>query len=133
MPPAVPNAQPPPLRNVVAMLHVASVSRAADFYAVLGFEVANIHHEPGCDDEPVWAWLQARNGASLMVARANEPVVPAAQAVLFYMYCDDVPAMHAALHASGVQVGEIAYPFYCPKGEFRTIDPDGYVVMVTHT
>src|SRR5688500_10717668 len=115
-------ASPPPLRNVVAMLHVASVSRAAVFYALLGFEVANTHHEPGRDDEPVWAWLQSSHGASLMLAQANEPVDPAVQAILFYLYCDDVAAMHAALHASGVAVGHITYPFYCPKGEFRTTD-----------
>ena len=133
MPPAEHDAPPPPLRNVVAMLHVASVSRTAAFYERLGFEVANTHYEPGCDDEPVWAWLQSRHGASLMVAQADEPVDPAVQAVLFYLYCDDVTAMHAALHASGVQVGDITYPFYCPRGEFRTIDPDGYVVMITHT
>ena len=133
MPQANPNAPLPPLRNVVAMLHVASVSRAAAFYALLGFEVANTHQEPGRDDEPVWAWLQSRNGASLMVAQADEPVDPAAQSVLFYLYCDDVAAMHAALLVSGVQAGDITYPFYCPRGEFRTTDPDGYVVMVTHT
>ena len=126
-------ALPPPLRNVVAMLHVASVSRAAAFYALLGFDMANTHHDPACGDEPVWAWLQSQHGASLMLAQADEPVDPAAQAILFYLYCDDVAAMHAALRASGVVVGDIAYPFYCPKGEFRTTDPDGYVCMVAHT
>lgn len=128
----------PPLRNIVAMLHVASVTRAAMFYAQLGLQVANTHHEPGCDedergDEPVWAWLQSQHGASLMLARADAPIDPAAQAVLFYLYCDDVAVMHAALAAAGVTVGTIAYPFYCPKGEFRVTDPDGYVCMVTHT
>ena len=122
----------PPLRNVVAMLQVGSVSRAAAFYALLGFEVANTHQQPGCD-EPGWAWLQSQHGASLMLAQADEPADPLAQGVLFYLYCDDVAAMHAVLLASGVAVGDIAYPFYCPKGEFRVVDPDGYVAMVTHT
>ena len=72
MPRDVPNALVPPLRNVVAMLHVASVSRTAAFYALLGFEVANTHYEPACDDEPVWAWLQSRHVASLMVAHHHE-------------------------------------------------------------
>lgn len=123
----------PPLRTVVAMLHVASVPRAAAFYALLGFGVANTHHDPGCADEPVWAWLQSPHGASLMLARAGIPVDPAVQAVLFYLYCDNVVAMHGALEAAGVTVGGIAYPFYCPKGEFRVVDPDGYVAMVAHT
>ncbi len=132
MPDVVHARATPPLRNVVAMLHVGSVPRAAAFYALLGLEVANTHHEPGCD-EPAWAWLQSQHGASLMLVQADEPVDPVAQAILFYLYCDDVAAMHAALVASGVAVGDIANPFYCPKGEFRVVDPDGYVVMVTHT
>lgn len=124
----------PPLRNIVAILHVASVTRAATFYARLGLQIASTHHDPDCDgDEPVWAWLQSQHGANLMLARADAPINPAAQAVLFYFYCDDVVAMHAALAAAGVTVGAIAYPFYCPKGEFRVTDPDGYVCMVTHT
>ena len=134
MPPPAPQAASvPPLRNVVAMLHVASVPRAAAFYALLGFDVANTHHDPACGDEPVWAWLQTPHGGSLMLALADDPVDPAVQAVLFYLYCDDVVAMHAALLASGVAAGDITYPFYCPKGEFRMVDPDGYVAMVTHT
>jgi hypothetical protein len=28
--------------------------------------------------------------------------------------------------------GEIARPFYAPQGEFELVDPDGYIVMVTH-
>jgi hypothetical protein len=72
------------------MLHVASMSRTAAFYALLGFEVANTHHEPGSDDEPVWAWLQSQHGASLMLAEAEEPVDPAAQTILFCLYCDGV-------------------------------------------
>ena len=132
MPDVVHAPATPPLRNVVAMLHVGSVPRAAAFYALLGLEVANTHQEPG-SDEPAWAWLQSQHGASLMLAQADAPTGPVAQAILFYLYCDDVAAMHAALVASDVPVGEIAYPFYCPKGEFRVVDPDGYVAMVTHT
>lgn len=128
----------PPLRNIVAMLHVASVARAAAFYAQLGLDIANTHYEPGggrddSADEPVWAWLRSRHGASLMLARADGHIEPAAQAVLFYLYCDDVATMHAALAAAGVTVGTIGYPFYCPKGEFRLTDLDGYTCMVTHT
>ena len=74
------DAQLPPLRNVVAILHVASVARAATFYAQLGLQIANTHHEPGRDgDEPVWAWLQSQHGGSLMLARADAPVDPAVQ------------------------------------------------------
>jgi uncharacterized glyoxalase superfamily protein PhnB len=55
------------------------------------------------------------------------------QAMLFYLYVDDVAAKHAELAAAGLEVGAIASPFYAPRGEFRMTDPDGYVLMITHT
>jgi hypothetical protein len=66
-------------------------------------------------------------------AGAYGEVDPAAQAVLFYLYFDDIAATHARMKREGFEVGEMAFPFYCPKGEFRIIDPDGYVLMLTHT
>ena len=68
-----------------------------------------------------------------MVATASEPVVASQQAVLFYVYCDDVEGKHAELAAAGVDVGPIGTPFYSPRGEFRMADPDGYVIMLSHT
>lgn len=53
--------------------------------------------------------------------------------MLFYSYCDDVPALREHLMAEGVQAGPIQYSFYAPGGEFRIQDPDGFVIMVTHT
>jgi hypothetical protein len=44
---------------------------------------------PAGESEPAWAWLESA-GAYLMLARADEPVVANQQAVLFYLYCDDV-------------------------------------------
>jgi hypothetical protein len=68
-----------------------------------------------------------------MVAKVSEPVVPSQQTVLFYVYCDDLPPMRERLIAEGIEAGPIAYPFYAPRGEFRIQDPDGYVLMITHT
>jgi hypothetical protein len=68
-----------------------------------------------------------------MVARATEPVAAAAQAVLFYVYCDDVEGARGACLAAGIEPGPIARPFYAPRGEFRVTDPDGYALMITHT
>ncbi len=68
-----------------------------------------------------------------MVARASEPVDARPQAVLFYAYCDDVAAFRERLSAERIEAGAIRYPFYAPRGEFRIHDPDGHVVMVTHT
>ncbi|HJW95145.1 MAG TPA: hypothetical protein VJ901_16130, partial [Thermoanaerobaculia bacterium] len=75
-----------------------------------------------------WAWLHS-GPAQLMIAKASEPVVASQQAVLFYVYVDDVAAKHAELGSTET----IAYPFYAPRGEFRVPDPDGYVLMITHT
>ena len=113
------------------MAHVRNVGESIAFYRKLGFEVRNTFVPAGGSD-PAWAWLEA-DRAHLMVARADEPVVAGQQAVLFYLYCDDVPATRDAIERAGVAVGEIAYPFYAPRGEFRVHDPDGYVLMVTHT
>jgi len=113
------------------MAHVKSVPRSIEFYQKLGFTVRNTFVPEG-RSEYSWAWLQA-GGAHLMVTRADEPVEASRQAVLFYLYCSDVPAFRAALEKEGVTVGEIQYPFYAPRGEFRVTDPDGFVLMVTHT
>jgi catechol 2,3-dioxygenase-like lactoylglutathione lyase family enzyme len=113
------------------MAHVADVSRSIRFYEALGFRLRNTFAQAG-ETTPSWAWLESA-GASLMVARATEPVDPAAQAVLFYIYCDGVEAARAACLAAGIEAGPIACPFYAPRGEFRVTDPDGYALMITHT
>lgn len=112
------------------MAHVADVARSIAFYERLGFAVGSRHADPG--GTLVWAWLQSER-AHLMLARADEPVVPSQQAVLFYLYAADVEAYRAELVAAGLAAGAISRPFYNPRGEFRLEDPDGYVLMVAHT
>jgi hypothetical protein len=68
-----------------------------------------------------------------MLAPASEPVIAEQQAVLFYLYCDDVPATRSRLQEDGVPVGMIEYPSCAPRGEFRVHAPDGYVLMIMHT
>jgi hypothetical protein len=119
------------IRSLVPMAHVASVSDSVAFYRKLGFEVGNTFVPKG-HTEPTWAWLKS-DRANLMLALAGEPVVAAQQAVLFYLYCDDVAGTRAALQQAGVDVGPIEYPFYAPRGEFRVQDLDRYVLMITHT
>ena len=65
---------PPPLKSVVAMLHVASLPRSIAFYETLGFRVANTFTPDG-QAEPTWAWLTG-DGADLMLTQATAPVVP---------------------------------------------------------
>lgn len=121
----------PSVRAFTPMLHVADVLRGAAFYAQLGFEIESRHDDPH-SGRPVWVGLQHPGGAELMLVLADGPIDDGVQGVLFYVYCDDVAAMHAHLRALGVAVGDIGYPFYRPDGEFRIADPDGYVCMVTH-
>jgi uncharacterized glyoxalase superfamily protein PhnB len=113
------------------MAHVRSVRHSVEFYRKLGFVEGNTH-TPESGNEPVWAWLTS-GGAQLMLAQAVEPVDPEKQAVLFYVYSPDVAAFRSMLVESGVNAGPITHPFYAPRGEFRIADPDGYVLMVTHT
>jgi len=113
------------------MAHVRSVKRSVEFYQKLGFLEGKTHTPEG-GVEPVWAWLQS-GGAHLMLAQAAEAVDPAMQAVLFYVYSADVLAFRSMLIEAGVDAGPIQHPFYAPRGEFRVTDPDGYVLMVTHT
>ena len=118
-------------KNLVALAYVADVRASIAFYEQLGFEVGNTHSDPA-SGEVVWAAME-RGNASLMLGKASGPVDASQQAVLFYLYYDDIAATHAALAQQGLAVGAMTYPFYCPKGEFRVVDPDGYVLMLTHT
>ena len=120
----------PRIKSLVPMAHVAEIGASTAFYERLGFEVGGSFIPPG-DESPSWVSLISE-GAELMLSRADQPVVAEQQAVLFYLYCDDVGGMHARLSEAGVNPGPIATPFYNPDGEFRLVDPDGYVVMVTH-
>jgi catechol 2,3-dioxygenase-like lactoylglutathione lyase family enzyme len=113
------------------MPFVADVERSIDFYKHLGFEVGNTFAADGAT-KPTWAWLQS-DRAQLMLAAASEPVVADQQRILFYIYTDNVAAAHASLTESGLNPGPITTPFYAPRGEFKVTDPDGYVLMITHT
>jgi uncharacterized glyoxalase superfamily protein PhnB len=119
------------LHSVVPLAHVKSVRRSVAFYETLGFSVGNTFTPEGAAD-PTWAWLES-GGAHLMIALADEPIDSAKQGVLFYVYCADVPKYRESLLAAGIDAGPITYSFYAPRGEFRVTDPDGYVLMITHT
>jgi len=114
------------IRSLVPMAHVRDVAVSIAFYEKLGLAVINRLPAEGAAD---WAWLRSEK-AELMLTRADAPVVAADQAILFYSYCDDIPATHAALAEAGLEPGPIATPFYNPGGEFRLTDPDGYVLYV---
>ena len=121
--------QPEKLRRLVPLARVASVPASLAFYAKLGFDLVNTLG----GDEPPWAWLRSGQ-ADLMIERATLPVasdvVSEHPAVLFYLYVDDVYRFHTAISQAGVTAGELVFPTHSPMGEFRVVDPDGYVLLV---
>jgi len=117
-------------QSLVPMVSVADVERSIAFYRHLGFEVDNTFACEG-ETKPSWAWLQSGE-AQLMLSATNKPIA-GKHTVLFYVYTENVAAARMSLIEAGLSPGEIATPFYAPQGEFELIDPDGYVIMVTHT
>jgi catechol 2,3-dioxygenase-like lactoylglutathione lyase family enzyme len=122
-----------PIDALTPYAHVADVRRSVDFYRHLGLEVQSAYESEG---KLVWA-LVARPGdtrsgdrARLMLAQANGPVDAPDQAVLFYCWALDIKELHDQLTAAGVDVGDVEHPFYMPAGEFRALDPDGYVLLI---
>jgi catechol 2,3-dioxygenase-like lactoylglutathione lyase family enzyme len=120
-----------PIRAVTAFAHVTNMTASIAFYEKLGFRVANTFVPPG-HTGPVWAWL-GDGASSLMIAQADGPIDGDQQAVLFYVYVDDVHGKRNELVALGIEAGEIQYRFYAERGEFRVADPDGYVLMIMNT
>ena len=112
------------------MISVADIERSIAFYGQLGFEVANSFACEG-ETKPSWAWLQSGD-AALMLAADSESNT-AKHTVLFYFYADDVAAARASLVDAGLNPGAIATPFYAPQGEFELVDPDGFILMISHT
>jgi predicted enzyme related to lactoylglutathione lyase len=113
---------------LVPYAHVVDVERSIKFYGDLGFRVKNTV-VPNGQTAPIWAWLES-DKANLMVGLASGPIDSTQQAILFYLYFDDIKQTHDALKALGYAAGSIKYPFYMPGGEFRLEDPDGYVLML---
>ncbi|HEX7808372.1 MAG TPA: VOC family protein [Thermoanaerobaculia bacterium] len=120
-----------PIRALVPFVHVADMQVSMDFYQRIGFEVKNTHTPDG-ETLPVWAYLVS-DRAQIMIAKASAPIIAGEQAVFFYVYVDDVQAKHAELTANGFAPAPIKIQFWAPQGEFRLMDPDGYLLMITHT
>jgi hypothetical protein len=133
----------------VPMVHVTDVDRSAEFYALLGFRCES--RFSGHDGITNWAMLVS-GPARHMLSRASGPIVASQQAVLFYMYANDVRGLRTHLLDQGIpdagsadfehgRKGAPAVPagasvfdvfprFYMPEGELRVHDPDGYVILV---
>ena len=68
-----------------------------------------------------------------MLTRSSHPVDPGVQAVLFYLYAADLEGLRQHLLDNGIAAGAITFPEYLPNGEFRVVDPDGYVLMIAQS
>lgn len=142
--PITPPTQPGAITALAPFAHVADVERSLAFYVLMGFTRRTAHAAPS--GRTVWA--DAVSGdARLMLAQSSGPIPADQQAVLFYMYCNDVAALRTRLLKHGVHDGgpydgkantspvrtmvfNLAFPFYMPAGELRVHDPDGYVILV---
>ncbi len=109
------------------MLHVAEIEKSIRFYQLLGFETIDTDRL-----NPLgWARMHCEGGA-VMFVRAEEPVNPAAQSILLYMYTPDLAGLCEHLRTNGVNVPDIERPPYMPSGEICIKDPDGYAIFVGH-
>jgi predicted enzyme related to lactoylglutathione lyase len=91
------------VQNLIPFVHVTDVERSIAFYELLGFDLKDTYEHDGQLD---WAALESRD-AQLMLARASAPIERDKQAVLSYLYADDLAALREQLVAAGVPVGEI--------------------------
>ena len=110
-------------------LRVRDPDASIAFYELLGFEVRDTYAYEGRLD---WAALESGD-AQLMLARASAPIDCRVQAVLFYLYSDDLSALRDRLLAEGVTVGEIVDGSPGPEQEMRLADPDGWCLMIAQT
>ncbi len=65
-----------------------------------------------------------------MVSTDGDPIDPAGQGILFYLYADGLAGLRGQLLANGVEAGEIEDGSPGPRREMRVIDPAGYVLMI---
>ena len=117
---------PHAVHDLVPYAHVSDVARSIAFYRRLGLEVVGT-----VDYRGQLGWARLRSGeAQLMVALASGPIDPDQQAVLFYLYANDVAALREQLLADGIDVGGVGHPDHMPAGEIRVHDPDGYGLLI---
>lgn len=123
------SAVPSPAHRVsglIPFVHVEDVARSIAFYHHLGLTLASVYKYRGT---PIWAELESE-GALLMVSTDGDPIDPAGQGVLFYLYSSDLAALREQLIAAAIDVGKIEDGTPGPRQEMRLFDPDGYELVV---
>lgn len=117
---------PAPVDLLIPFVHVRDVERSITFYEHLGFTLGDTYRS---DERLDWASLENAD-ARIMLAHAEEPIRPADQAVLFYLYTSDLQGLQRHLRAHGHRAGPIRDGSPGPSAEMRVSDPDGYVLMI---
>lgn len=112
--------------SFVPYAHVRDLGRSTAFYQAVGLTPVESVERTG---RTVWALLAA-GSAMLMIAQADDLVDPHRQGVLFYLHVTDVVALRNRLTAAGLAPGPLSHPDHMPRGEFRLVDPDGYVLLI---
>ncbi len=134
----------------VPMAHVADVDRSIEFYTLLGFSCDSRFSE---SDGRTYYAAMSSGQAELMLVLANGAVIASQQAVLFYMYSENVHALRSHLLSQGItdagrapslrKLGDTdkpippgpslfdpTYPVYMNEGELRVHDLDDYVILI---
>ena len=126
-------AQTAPVRVtevLVVAIPVEDQDRARDFYVgTLGFEV---HEDVLVGDGFRWVELRPPASSTGVALVAPEPDVPVGVDTGIRLAVPDARAMHAALHAAGVQVGELLLWDGAPP-MFGFSDVDGNRLYVVQT
>jgi hypothetical protein len=68
-----------------------------------------------------------------MLELASAPIDRHQQAVLFYLYAEDLDGLRDHLLANGVWVGPIRDGSPGPEREIAISDPDGYCLMIAES
>ena len=116
----------PKAAYLTPMLHVADVQRSIRFYRLLGLELTDYEGDAA---GPSWARMRSEGG-DLMLLLAEGPIDGSRQAVLLYLYTDELAALREHLIIHGMKVSEIQRPEYMKSGEISFSDPDGYSVSI---
>jgi predicted ester cyclase/catechol 2,3-dioxygenase-like lactoylglutathione lyase family enzyme len=123
------NPRPDRVSDLIPFVHVSDLPRSIAFYELLGFEVGDTYEVEG---ELRWVALQHAH-ARIMLEVASAPIDPHQQAILFYLYAEDLDGLRDHLIAHGLRVGPIRDGTPGPKREVRISDPDGYCLMIAES
>lgn len=119
------------LQNLVPVLDVQDVDESIHFYTeALGFTV---------HDKVIWGgrteWALLRSGQVQLMLCAGERVEEEEQApsdVVFFVYLENIEALHVYLGAKGFTGPEQEHGMRDGHRDFYLRDPDGYVLWFSH-